>query len=97
MNTESKKYIIVSALFCVLTLVIFLLFQFKVISNLDALLCMVYVTYFTGLALYYNAVNLRDNGKGPSSKICLAFSLILILISIAVLIYGFVTGYISLW
>ncbi len=95
--SATKKYVIISSIFCVLTIVVFVLAQFKIITNLDSLLCMVYVTYFTGIALYYNAVKLRSDGKLPSSKLMLTFALVIMAISVAVLIYGFVTGDISLW
>ena len=94
---DSTRLIIFSSVFCVLTLVFFLLFQFEVISNLDFYAAMVYITYFAGLELYYNSQLLKTNNKLKSSKICLICSIILILVSLVALIYGFATGNIAFW
>lgn len=94
---DSTRLIIFSSVFCALTLVFFLLFQFEVISNLDFYAAMVYITYFAGLALYYNSQLLKTNNKLKSSKICLICSIILILVSLVALIYGFATGNLAFW
>ena len=94
---ESTRMMIYSCVFCVLALLFFLLFQLDVISNLDFYSVMVYITYFAGLALYYNSKILKENNKSTSSKVCFWFAMALILVSIVALIYGFATGNILFW
>lgn len=93
----TKRFILLSVIFSILAIVFFVLFELNFISNLTLYLALVYIAFFTGLALYYNAVNLRHSSKTTSSNITLIISLIIILASIALLIYGFVTGNIDLW
>ena len=96
-DMTTKRFIILSAVFCVLAIVFFVLFELNVIGNLTLYLALVYISYFAGLALYYNSVNLRYASKITSANITLIISLIIIVASIALMIYGFVTGDIELW
>ena len=96
-DMTTKRFIILSAVFCVLAIVFFVLFELNVIGNLTLYLALVYISYFAGLALYYNSVNLRHAAKTTSANITLIISLIIIVASIALMIYGFVTGDIELW
>ena len=93
----TKKFILFSVFFSVLAIVFFVLFELNFISNLTLYLTLVYISFFTGLALFYNSVNLRHSSKITSSNITLIISIIIVLASIALLIYGFVTGNIDLW
>lgn len=93
----TKRFILLSVVFCVLVIVFFVLFELNFISNLTLYLALVYIAFFIGLALYYNSVNLRYASKKTSSNITLIISLVIILASITLLIYGLVTGNIDLW
>lgn len=93
----TKRFILLSVVFCVLAIVFFVLFELNFISNLTLYLALVYIAFFIGLALYYNSVNLRYTSKKTSSNITLIISLVIILASIALLIYGLATGNIELW
>ncbi len=93
----TKRFILLSVVFCVLAIVFFVLFELNFISNLTLYLALVYIAFFIGLALYYNSVNLRYASKKTSSNITLIISLVIILASIALLIYGLATGNIELW
>ena len=93
----SKKFVILSVMFCVLAILFFVLFEFSVISNMTLYLALVYVAYFAGLALFYNSANLRQTNKRTSANITLVFSLIIILASIVLMIYGLVSGELDLW
>ena len=97
MRSRSSLYIWISVFFCALTLVFFVLYELDLISTLNLYLTLTYVAYFVGLALFFNAGSLRFNGKVASSKICMAFSIILVLVAVVALIYGFSTGIIELW
>lgn len=93
----TKRFILLSVIFSILAIVFFVLFELNFISNLTLYLALVYISFFTGLALYYNSVNLRHSKKIASSNITMIIALIIVLASIALLIYGFVTGNIDLW
>ena len=97
MRSRSSLYIWISVFFCALTLVFFLLYELDIISTLNLYLTLTYIAYFVGLALFFNAGSLRFNGKVASSKICLAFATILVIVAMVALIYGFATGIIELW
>lgn len=97
MKSSTSKYIVTSLIFCALTIVFFLLYHFQVIDTFNLCVAMVYITYFVGLAIYYNAANLKEQAKGKSALICVIFSVIFILISIGFLVYGYVNGLIVLW
>ena len=94
---DSTRLMIFCCIFCILSIVFFVLYQTDVISNLDFYSAMVYITYFAGLALYYNSRLLKENNKLKSAKICQVFAIVLILISLVALIYGFATGNILFW
>ncbi len=95
--TNTTKMIIFSSIFCLCVIAFYLLYYFQVISNLDFYAAMVYITYFAGLALYYNSKILKEKNKINSSRLCSILSIFLILISIAALIYGFSTGNLHFW
>lgn len=94
---DTTRFIILSSIFCILAIVFFVLYQTEVITNLDFYSAMVYITYFAGLALYYNAQILKQNNKEKSGKICQICAIVLILIALVALIYGFATGNILFW
>lgn len=93
----SKKFVILSVLFCLLAILFFVLFELSVIKNMTLYLALVYVAYFAGLALFYNSINLRQTNKRKSANVTLVFSLIIILASIVLMICGFVSGELDLW
>lgn len=93
----TKRFILMSIVFCLLAIVFFVLFKLNFISNLTLYLTLVYIAFFIGLAMYYNAVNLRYASKKTSSTIMLVLSIVITIGSIALLIYGMVTGNIELW
>ena len=93
----SKKFVILSVMFCLLAILFFVLFELSVIKNMTLYLALVYVAYFAGLALLYNSMNLRQSNKRKSANVTLVFSLIIILTSIVLMIYGLASGELDLW
>lgn len=97
MKSSTSKYVVISLIFCALTIMFFLLYHFQVIDTFNMCAAIVYITYFVGLAIYYNAANLTEQAKGKSAAICVVFSVIFLLISIAFMVYGYINGLIVLW
>lgn len=95
---KSEKFsLTLSIFFCIATLVFVLLYYFNVFSQLTTFLTSIYVLYFIGLAVLYNGTFNKTRGNIVASKICYTISSLFILGSTALLIYGFISGQISLF
>ncbi len=91
MEAERKRFTWLCVMFCILILVFFVLHETHIMTNLSAYICVTYITYFAGIALYFNAKQLNTKSKDMSSKLCMVFSIILIILSIGFIVYGVVT------
>ena len=97
LSKESKRFLIFGIFAGALAIVFTLLYYYNIIKYLDLYLCVTYVVYFAGLALFYNGkyCNSREKNKAKVANYILSF--VLVSISIALLIYGFVSGQVSLF
>ncbi len=96
-SKSAVRYTVLGILFAVLAIVFALLYYFNVISGMDLYLAVTYISYFAGLALFYNGAFTRESGRKTSTALNFIFGTILIIISTVLLIYGFCTGRISLF
>lgn len=95
---KSEKFALTLGIFfCLATIVFVLLYQFNVFTQLTPFLTCMYVLYFIGLALLYNGTFNKSRGNVVASKICYTISTLFILGSTGMLIYGFISGQISLF
>lgn len=96
-KNNTKSYSLFAILFSITTILFFVLFKLKIISSLDLFLAVIYITYFVGLAIFYNGGYLKEHGNKKSSNLNFIFGVLFVLISFAGLIYGFATGLIELF
>lgn len=96
-NSTLKKYSLMGIIFSLFAIFFAILFYFNLISTMDLMLSVTYVSYFTGLALLYNGAYNRSQAHTKSTIINFAIGLIFILISIALLTYGLISGKIILF
>lgn len=73
------------------------LFYLDLISTMDLMLSVTYVSYFTGLALLYNGAYNRSQAHKKSTVLNFSIGLVFILIAIALLTYGLISGKIILF
>lgn len=97
MSRTSKRYLILAIIFSITTIVFGLLYHFKVISRMDLNLSVIYISYFVGIALLYNGAYHREHSQTKATTFNFLFGILFILVSIGLLIYGFVTGTIILF
>ena len=96
-SKEAKKYVGFGVLFSLLAIAFALLYYFKVIKMLDLYLAVIYVVYFTSIALFYNSGLCREKGKHVAKRLNFILGLICIITATTLLIYGFVTGKVSMF
>ena len=97
MTRQEKTAIFMIIFFSLIAIAFALFYVFDVINTLDSFLVAIYMSYFLGLALMYFSSYQKQKGHRTSRTLCLVLSIILILASLAGLIYGFCTGTISLF
>lgn len=97
MQRESKRFVILAILFSIFAITFALLYHFKVINYMSLFLSVTYVSYFVGIALFYNGAYTRNKDKTTSTKLNFFFGFVFIAISIVLLIYGLVTKEIVLF
>lgn len=95
---KSQKFsLALGIFFCLLTVLFVVFYYFNVFEQLTTFITCIYVAYFIGLAFLYNGNFNKAHDHKTTTKICYALSTLFILGSTAMLIYGFITGQISLF
>ena len=98
MNTsQTKKYLGFGIFYSVLAVLFALLYYFKIIKTFDLYLAVIYVLYFTSIALFYNSALCREHDKKVAKRLNFFLGLACIIIATVLLIYGFVTGKVSMF
>ena len=97
MTKRAKTMVFMIIFFSLIAIAFALLYVFGVIKTLDSYLVATYMSYFLGLAMMYFASYQKQKEHYKSTYLCFALSIILILISIAALVYGLCTGTITLF
>lgn len=92
MTRNMRGYIWTGVFFGLMTILFALLYYFNVIKNMSLVLAVVYVTYFVGLALFYNGAYCRKQAKTISSTLCMVSGGAFVVASTVLLIYGFCAG-----
>lgn len=91
MKSETKRFVLLGILFSIFAITFALLYHFKVINYMSLFLAVTYVSYFVGIALFYNGAYTRNKDKTTPTKLNFVFGFVFIGISIVLLIYGLVT------
>ena len=97
MEKKSRNTMIMVILFSVFAIIFAILHVVGIIKNLDSYLAMTYMSYFLGLAMLYLSTYHKRHEKYTSMYICLVGGIILVLVAVISLIYGFCTGEITLF
>lgn len=93
----AKKYLFFGIFFGACAIAFSLLYYFNVIKNLDLFLAVIYVIYFTGVALFFNGGYCREKGNVNAKRINYIISFLCVAGATALLIYGLVIGKVSLF
>ncbi len=93
----SKRYVVFGIIFSIVAILFAILYCFKIISTMDVFLAVTYVSYFVGIALMYNGGYHRENGHTKATALNFLIGGVFILLSIALLVYGFVSGTVTLF
>ncbi len=96
-SKKAKRFLIFGIVFCALTVIFALLYDFDIIPTMSTYLCATYVLYFIALAIFYNGAYSNEKGSKSTKVISYIFGLIALALSITLLVYGFVTGEITLF
>lgn len=96
-DNSVKRYAFMGVVFSLFTILFFLLYYFKLISNMDLYLAVTYVCYFAGLAMLYNGAYNRSLEHTKSTVASFSLGVGFVVASIVLLIYGIVTGTIVLF
>lgn len=97
MQRETRRFVILAIIFSIFAITFALLYHFKVVNYMTLYLAVTYVSYFVGIALFYNGAYTRNKDKTTSTKLNFIFGFVFIAISIALLVYGLVTKEIILF
>ncbi|MGN1201494.1 MAG: hypothetical protein ACI4R8_04500 [Candidatus Caccovivens sp.] len=97
LSRGAKKYMIMGIFLSILAISFALLYYFNLIKRLDLFLAVTYITYFVGLALMYNGAYNRTFIRNKATVINFILGILFILGSIALLIYGLITGVIVIF
>lgn len=97
MQRETKRFLILAIVFSVFAITFALLYHFKVVNYITLYLSVTYVSYFVGIALFYNGAYTRNQAKTNSTRLNFLFGFIFIAVSIALLVYGLITKEIILF
>lgn len=97
MSKKMKTSIFLVVMFSVIAIAFAVLHILGVVKNLDSYLVMTYMSYFLGLAMMYFTSYHKQKGNVKSMYACLVTCIVLLVISIASLIYGLCTGEITLF
>lgn len=97
MQKASKRYLIMGIIFSLMSILFLVLYHFKFIKTLNLMLTLVYVLFFVGVALLYNGAYLRTLNKNKSTAINFFVSILLMVVSMGLLIYGLSSGAIDLF
>lgn len=96
-SKKARNSIIFGSIFGLIAVLFALLNYFHVIKTLDLFLAVTYVSYFVGLALFYLGAYCKEknykNARILSNLAAVGFTIV----AIALLIYGFTTGQISMF
>ncbi len=95
MTRLMRSNVLTGIFFCLMAILFSLLYYFNVIKNMSLILAVVYVTYFVGLAMFYNGAYCRKQAKNISSTLCMVCGGAFVIVSTALLIYGFCVGLIA--
>ena len=92
---KAKNALIFGIIFSALAIFFVMIYHFNVIKSLDLFLSATYVSYFLGLALFYNASYCNERGFKVAKKISVFAGFVLVIAAIVLLSYGFATGQID--
>lgn len=93
----SKLFIFMGILFALFAILFGLLYYFDVVSGIDLYLAVTYISYFAGIALFYNGAYTREHGRKTSTVLNFLFGAAFVITSTVLLIYGLSTGNIILF
>lgn len=97
MQRETRRFLVLAIMFSIFAITFALLYHFKVVNYMTLFLAVTYVSYFVGIALFYNGAYTRNKDKTTSTRLNFLFGFLFIAVSIVLLVYGVVTKEIVLF
>ena len=94
MEKAQKKYLILGIVFSFVSIAFAVLYYLDVIKFLDSYLALVYIFFFTGLAINFAAAYI-DESKLFLKRVLYIVGFLTLLASIVMLVYGYIKGYID--
>lgn len=95
MSSKCKKTLTFGISSAILATAFLVCYYLGIIKTLDSYLALTYASYFIALAFTFAGSYQNEIGNRISKKLCYLAGFVLIVISTAMLVYGFTQGYIT--